>query len=134
MQREETPSSDEDSEPVFATPSPIQWHEFTTLISNTGRRREMQYIKGRLLVKSITPTVIRVQEKVEKVADRIILAGQLSTELLAATKAKEKERKERNEAPNKVVQKYREIYGNITRRQIAEDKEKKRRVVNIREK
>ena len=64
----------------------------------------------------------------------MILAGQLSTELLAATKAKEKERKERNKAPNKVVQKYREIYGNIARRQIAEDEEEERRVINMREK
>jgi hypothetical protein len=41
----------------------------------------------------------------------MILAGQLAKEHLAATKAREKARKERNNAPNKVVQKYGEIYG-----------------------
>ncbi len=64
----------------------------------------------------------------------MILKGQLLTKLLAATQAKEKERKERNEALNKVVQKYGEIYGNVARRQIKEDEEEERRVVNIREK
>jgi hypothetical protein len=34
----------------------------------------------------------------------MILAGQLAKEHLAATKAREKARKERNKAPNKVVQ------------------------------
>jgi hypothetical protein len=53
---------------------------------------------------------------------------------LAATIAKEKARKERNKAPNKVVQKYGEIYGYQAHRQIAEDEEDKRRVVNMREK
>ena len=111
VQREETPSSDDESEPAFATPPPPPWHEFTTPITNTGRRRGSQYVKGRLLVGTVTPTVIRVQEKVEKAADRMILTGQLAKEHLAATIAREKARKERNEAPNKVVQKYGEIYG-----------------------
>ena len=48
--------------------------------------------------------------------------------------AREKARKERNEAPNKVVQKYGEIYGHQARRQIAEDEEDERRVINMREK
>ena len=64
----------------------------------------------------------------------MILKGQLSTELLAANNAKEEERKARNNAPNKVVQKYGEIYGYITRRQIEEDKREEEKVVNIQEK
>jgi hypothetical protein len=64
----------------------------------------------------------------------MILAEQLAKEHLAATKAREKARKERNKAPNKVVQKYGEIYGYQARRQIAKDKEDKRRVINIQEK
>jgi hypothetical protein len=60
----------------------------------------------RLKAGNITPTVIQVQEKVTKSADRMILAGQLSTELLTATKRSEKDRKERNDPPNRVVQKY----------------------------
>jgi hypothetical protein len=64
----------------------------------------------------------------------MIVKGQLSTELLAANNAKEKERREQNRAPNKVVQKYREIYGYQAHRQIEEDKEDDKKVVNMREK
>ena len=87
----------------------------------------------RLEVGEITPTVIRVQEKVERAADKMILAGQLSTELLTVNNAKQKEREERNNAPNKVVQKYREIYRNVARRQIATDELAEDIVVNIHE-
>ena len=55
-------------------------------------------------------------------------------EYLAATKATEKAWKKRNEAPNKAVQKYGEIYGYQARRQIAEDEEDERKVINMREK
>jgi hypothetical protein len=126
--------SDEESEPTFATPPPPPWHEFNTPITNTGRRKGVDYIKLRMLAGTITPTVIRVQEKVEKAADRMILRGQLSTELLAANKAKEEERSQRNDAPNKIVQKYGEIYSHQARRQIAIDKEDEQRVINMRNK
>jgi hypothetical protein len=53
----------------------------------------------------------------------MVLRGQLSTELLTANNAKEEERKELNDALNKVVQKYGEVYGNVARRQIAADEE-----------
>ena len=53
---------------------------------------------------------------------------------MAANNAKEEERRARNDTPNKVVQKYREIYSHIARRQIAEDKEDDRIVVNMQEK
>jgi 3-phosphoglycerate kinase len=87
-----------------------------------------------MLAGTITPTAIRVLEKVEKAADQVILKGQLSTELLAANNAKEEERKARNNAPNKVVQKYREIYSYVARKQIKKDKREEQKVVNIREK
>jgi hypothetical protein len=110
-QRKESPLSSEESEPAFATPPPRPWAEFTTPITNTGRRRGSNYVFERLKAGTITPTVIRVQEKVSKSADQMILSGQLAKEHLMATKTKEKARKERNEAPNKIVQKYGEIYG-----------------------
>ena len=44
----------------------------------------------------------------------------------------EKARKERNNN-RKVIQKYGEIYSSTTRRQIAEDKEEEREVINMRE-
>jgi hypothetical protein len=83
-----------------------------------------------MLAGTITPTAIWVLKKVKKAADQIILKGQLSTELLAANNAKEKERKARNDTPNKVVQKYREIYGYVARRQIEEDEREEERVMS----
>ena len=64
----------------------------------------------------------------------MILKGQLSTKLLAANNTKEEERRAWNDAPNNAVQKYGEIYSNVVYRQIAEDKEDERRIVNIQEK
>ena len=64
----------------------------------------------------------------------MILARQLAKEHLVTTKAKKKARKERNKASNKVVQKYGKTYGHQARRQIEEDEEDEKRVVNMREK
>jgi DDE superfamily endonuclease len=124
-------SSDDESD-GFATPPPI-WTEFDTPITNTGRRRGQAYVTERLKEGNITPTVLRVQDKVVKAADRMVSAGQLLTEYLRATQAREQARKERNDQPNKIVQKYGEIYGFQARRQIAEDEEEEREVINMRE-
>ena len=67
--REESPSIDEDEEPAFTTPPPPPWTEFKTPIINTQRRRGSKYVKGRMLAREITPTTIRVLEKIEKAAD-----------------------------------------------------------------
>jgi len=82
----------------------------------------------------ITPTVIWVQEKVEKAADLMIIKGQLSTELLMANNAKEANHTAWNNAPNKVVQKYGEIYCYQARREIQADEIEEDRVVNMRKK
>jgi hypothetical protein len=89
-QREESPSSSEESEPAFVTSPPRPWAEFTTLMTNIRRRRGLNYVSERLKARTITPTVIRVQKKVSKSADRMILLGQLAKEHLMATKTKEK--------------------------------------------
>ena len=81
---------EEEESEGFATPPPCPWIEFKTPIINTGRRRDSNYVTERLKAGNITPTVIRVQEKITKLADRMILAGQLSIELLTATKRLEK--------------------------------------------
>jgi hypothetical protein len=65
---------------------------------------------------SITPTAIRVMEKVQKGSDKMVLEGQLSKELLKATTTAGAKCKARKDAPNTVVQKYREIYGYVARR------------------
>ena len=73
-------------------------------------------------------------EKVKKGTDQLVISGQLAQELLRANNAYAEKRKERKEGSNKVVQKYGEIYGHQARRQIEEDKEDRKRVVNMREK
>jgi len=123
--------SDDESD-GFATPPPPVWSEWNTPITNTGRRRGQEYVTERLKEGKITPTVLRVQDKVVKASDRMVSAGQLSTEFLRATQAREKARTERND-DGRIVQKYGEIYGNVARRQIAEDEEEEREVINMRE-
>jgi hypothetical protein len=98
--------SSEESKPTFTTLPPRLWAEFTTPITNTRQRRGSNYVFERLKARTITPTVIQVQEKVSKSANRIILSEQLAKEHLIAIKTKKKARKERNKAPNKIVQKY----------------------------
>jgi hypothetical protein len=131
---ESSSSSNEEEEPAFATPPPLDWSQFNTPITNTHRKRGSEYIKSRATTGPLTPTVIRVMEKVEKSADRMILQGQLATEMLRATNSAANRRKARKEGSNKVVQKYGEIYGSAARRQIAEDEHDERQVVNMREK
>jgi len=74
-----------ESTPGFATPLPRLWSEFMTPITNTQRKRGSEYVKERMVAGPITPTVIRVMEKVQKGSDKMILEGQLSKELLKAT-------------------------------------------------
>jgi hypothetical protein len=62
-----------------------------------------------MIVRPITPIAIRVMEKVQKGSDKMILEGQLSKELLKATTTIGAKRKARKDAPNTIVQKYREI-------------------------
>jgi hypothetical protein len=62
----------------------------------------------------------------------MILKGQLAQELLMAHKAHKAVQKERNKpGGNKVVQKYREIYGKQARRQIIIDIHAEEQVVNM---
>lgn len=76
------PESEPESEPGFATPPPCPWCYFNTPITNTERKRGSEYIRSRIIAGPLTPVIIRVMEKVDKASDRMIVAGQLSTELL----------------------------------------------------
>jgi hypothetical protein len=62
----------------------------------------------------------------------MVTAGQLLTEYLRVTQAREKTRKERNNN-RRIVQKYSELYDNVARRQIAKDKKEEKEVINIQE-
>jgi hypothetical protein len=123
-----------DSEPAFGTPPPLPWRQYTTPITNIERKRGSEYIQQRIQNGPITPTVIRVMQKVEKGTEKMVIQGQLSKELLAANNAYAKQRKERKEGSNKVVQKYGEIYGRQARRQALLDEVAEGRVVNMHEK
>ena len=71
---------------------------------------------------------------VDKSVVRDLLAGQLAKEHLHNVLAKETKRKRKNNTPNKIIQKYREIKGSIARRQMKADDDDAAKVVNMREK
>ncbi|KAF8848552.1 hypothetical protein BDZ45DRAFT_698307 [Acephala macrosclerotiorum] len=129
-------SSSRESIPGFATPSPPPWSEFTTPITYIQRKRGADYIDGR--VKNgpwpLTPIAFHVIKKTEKRTQKMLLSGQLSTELLQANAAAGKERDKRKHTKGTVVQKYGEIYGGVARKQMRADDENKVKVVNMREK
>ena len=80
----------------------------------------------------LTPSVIEVQDKLEKAAEKSILQGALSTQWLYDLSLATERHKPRADG-NKIVQKYGEIYGSQARRQIAEERAEELKVVNIRE-
>jgi hypothetical protein len=82
----------------------------------------------------LTPSVIRVAEKVEKASETLMLRGALSTHRLIDLGEAEAIRKRRKESSGKVVQKYGEIHGYQARRHIEQDKEDEKKAVNMREK
>jgi hypothetical protein len=60
----------------------------------------------------ITPSMVRVQDKIEKASETSMLTGALSTNLLRDLTIAEDARKSRKDTSGKIVQKYGEIYGN----------------------
>ena len=98
----------------------------------------MEYIKLRTeeaisRVQTLSPSIRRVQDKVEKASETAILRGALSTHRIYDLSITESVRRERKEWSNKIVQKYREIYGNQARRDIKLDEEGEWEVVNMRD-
>ena len=84
-------------------------------------------------VTPVTPSVIRVANKVEKASQRSMLAGALATNRIHDLSIAEAARQKRKEASGKIVQKYGEIYGHQARKDIAADKDNEKEVINIRE-
>jgi hypothetical protein len=80
----------------------------------------------------ITPSVLRVQDKVAQATERLILAGALATNRIHNLSITEAAHKERKEASSKVVQKYGKIYGHQARRDIFLDEEDEKEVINMR--
>jgi hypothetical protein len=80
----------------------------------------------------ITPSVLRVQEKVEAASERSILAGALARQRVLDLGLAEKERLARKEGAGKIIQKYGEITVEQGRKDIEADDEDEARVVNMR--
>jgi hypothetical protein len=80
----------------------------------------------------ITPSVLRVQEKVEAASERSILASALARQRVLDLGLAEKERLARKEGASKIIQKYGEITIEQGRKDIEADNEDEARVVNMR--
>ena len=81
----------------------------------------------------ITPSVLRVQEKVEGAAERSMLSGALAKQRVHDLSIAEQEREKRKDKDNnKIVQKYGEIYVYQGRADILADDEDEAKVVNMR--
>jgi hypothetical protein len=126
------------SPPAFNTP-PLQagWSQFNTPLKMRTRKSGVEYIKKRHFESieqgaPLTPSVVRVAEKVEKASETSILRGALSTHRLLNLSDAEVARKRRKEESGKVVQKYGEIRVYHARKQIEAEEEEENRVVNMR--
>ena len=74
------------SSPAFATPPPQtpNWNEYSTPLTLRTRKQGFDYVKERNIaamegVTPITPSVIRVADKVKNASQRSMLAGALTT-------------------------------------------------------
>ena len=122
----ETPSSPLLSSSVgFTTPplTPTNWNLYTTPLTMRSRKKGLEYVRSRTVSAiegdiPITPSVLRVQDKVSQASERSMLAGALATNRVHDLTIAEAAQKERKEASGKVVQKYGEIYGHQARRDI----------------
>jgi len=102
-----------------------------------SRKKGLEYVRSQTVSAIdgdilITPSVLRVQDKVSQASERSMLARALSTNRVHDLSIAEAARKERKEASSKIVQKYGEIYSHQAQREIALDKEDEKEVVNIR--
>jgi len=123
------------SSPGFTIPPPL-WNEFNMPIIYTQYKRGSNYMD--LLIESsswlLTLIIKRVKLKVKKVIIRELGVGQLVKEHLHSVLAKEAERKACNNALDCIVQKFGEIKGSETQRQMIEDYREEEWVINIRKK
>ena len=124
--------------PPPTTPPPSNWMEWPTPLSLRTRQKGVDYIQDRqskaiMEETPLTPSVLRIQKKVEKASITSILKGGLSTHRLHDLQNAEAQcNKNKGKDGNKVVQKYGEIYGHQARRQIKEDRLEEDRVINLR--
>ena len=107
----ETPSSPLLSSSIgFATlPStPTNWNLYSTPLTMRSRKRGLEYVRSWTISAidsdiPITPSVLRVQDKVAQASERSMLARALATNRVHDLSIAEAARKERKEASSKVV-------------------------------
>jgi hypothetical protein len=102
-----------------------------------SRKQGIEYVQSRTIAVinsdiPITPSVLRVQDKVSQASERSILAGGLATNYIHDLSIAEATRNARKEASSKIVQKYGEIYGYQARRDISLDEDDEKEVINMR--
>lgn len=95
------------------------------------QKRQYESVKNQI---PLTPSVLRVADKVEKAAETSMLRGALSTHRLHDMTEAENARKKRKQQNGKVVQKYGEIYKYQAVYDIEKEEEEESRVVNMRHK
>jgi DDE superfamily endonuclease/Tc5 transposase DNA-binding domain len=128
------------SSPAFQTPplpQTSEWAQFQTPLTLRSRKYAVDYIKSRQIESveqgiPLSPTVLRVSEKVEKAAQSSMLSGALSKHRLQDLANAEAARKKLKEGSGKIVQKYGEIRVHHARLQIQAEEEDEREVINMR--
>jgi hypothetical protein len=101
----------------FATLSiiPTNWNLYTIPLTMRSRKQGLEYVCSRTVSTidsniPITPSVLRVQDKVTQAVEQSMLAGALTTNKVYNLSIAEAACKEKKEASSKVVQKYSKIY------------------------
>jgi hypothetical protein len=108
---------------AFATPPPrtptppstTDWASWNTPLTIRTRKKGVIYVKERIEAAMngtpITPSVRRVQDKIEGAAERLMLSSALAKQRVYDLGIAEQERQKRDDKDNnKIVQKYGEIY------------------------
>jgi hypothetical protein len=129
-------SSDAFTTPPHTPPSEPTFTDWPTPLTMRTRKKGIDYIRTRQLAAiegsdPLTPSVIRVTDKLEKAAQSSMIKGALSTHRLHDLSMAAKRREVKVDG-GKIVQKYGEIYGQQALRQIEEDRIEELKVVNIR--
>src|SRR5580692_8961092 len=122
--------------PPPRTLSQDDWANWPTPLTLRTRKQGVDYVKERTIASingiPITPTILHVQDKIERASQRSMLSGALAKQRVHDLGVAEMARQKRKESGGKVVQKYGEIYGNQARRDIEANEEDEKKVVNMR--
>ena len=93
---------------VTLPPQPSNWDLFNTPLTLRLRKQGIKYVRSRTIAAingdiPITPSVLRVQDKVSQASERSILAGGLATNRIHDLSIAEATRNARKEASSKII-------------------------------